>query len=131
VLFRNGRTRATERAGSLYAAARPAVQRAMSDKDVQDALRRSYDAGRRVYEELWGQPPKKAAKRAIDDNRLHANLSEALSGLREAATKIGKQEKKRRFNRGLVALVIGAVAAAVIGPKVAKALRGGGGEPAA
>jgi hypothetical protein len=126
MLFRNGKSRTAERTTSLITAARPHVRRAMSDKDIQDALRRSYEAGRRVYEELWGQEPKKAAKRALNDDKLHANLTEALGGLREAAGRMAEKERRRRTGRGLLALLAGGAVAAALVPPLMRRLRGSG-----
>ena len=133
--------RAGRAATLLVAAARPIVQRAMSDPELRSALQQAFDTGREVTTEVRGKPAKKSA-------RAHRARQEAPRegrdvGGRAAEGREGRRckepEPKKGFFRRVVTplLVVGGVAAAVftfmkkrgggIGPTSRPTRRHGGG----
>jgi hypothetical protein len=114
---RFGGTGVTERAADFVTAAGPHLRRALSDEDVQEALRRSYHAGRRAYERIRGEDPGMAVRRLAGDKELQGLLAEAVAGLRQATEGAARLERKRRRGR-VLALVGLVVAVALVVPLV-------------
>jgi hypothetical protein len=138
-MFKNGKLpgrAGADRAAEMVGAARPYVQRAVSDKELQQTARRAYEAGRRIYQELWGQSPQKAADRIARDKDLQHNLGEAVRSLREMAGQLGNPPQRDGGRKRVmgVLLVGGGIVALLFNPKTGSKLRGlikgrfGGGE---
>ena len=137
-MFKNGKLpgrAGADRAAEMVGAARPLVKRAVTDKELQQTARRAYDAGRRIYEELWGQSPQKAADKIARDKDLQRQVGEAVRSMREVVGQLASQPQ-RRGGRKIVGLIVaGGGAAALLlnpitGPKVRGWIKGrfGGGD---
>lgn len=98
----------------------PVVQRALTDQEVRDNVKVAYDSARAAYERL--AKAKKPPKALLDDAKLHSELQNAATALRDVGTalqgKSGKAAKKAKKKGGLgrklmIIVVGGAVALAV------------------
>jgi hypothetical protein len=139
-MFKNGKLPGkvgADRAADMVGAARPLVKRAVTDKELQQTARRAYDAGRRIYDELWGHSPQKAADKIATDKDLQRQVGEAVRSMREVVGHLASKPKPRRSGKKVVGLIMGAGGVAalllnpVTGPKVRGWIRGrfgGGGE---
>src|SRR5581483_4527995 len=139
-MFKNGKLPGkvgADRAADMVGAARPRVKRAATDKELQQTARRAYEAGRRIYDELWGQSPQKAADKIASDKDLQRQVGEAVRSMREVVGHLaGKPQPRRGGRKKVVGLVVaaGGVAALLLnpatGPKVRGWIRGrfGGGD---
>ncbi|MDX6647809.1 MAG: hypothetical protein QOK40_3536 [Miltoncostaeaceae bacterium] len=138
-MFKNGKLpgrAGADRAAEMVGAARPLVKRAVTDKELQETARRAYDAGRRIYEELWGQSPQKAADKIARDKDLQHQVGEAVRSMRDVVGQLGRQPQRRGGGKRVVGLlVVGGGAAALLlspmtGPKVRGWIKGrlGGGD---
>src|SRR6266849_355868 len=120
-MFKNGKLpgkAGADRAAEMVGAARPLVRRAVTDKELQQTARRAYDAGRRIYEELWGQSPQKAADRIAHDKDLQHQVGEAVRSMREVVGQLASQPRRRggrRIAAGMLA-VGGGMAALILNP---------------
>ncbi len=104
------------RATLLVAAARPIVQRAMSDPELRYALQQAFETGRQVTTEVRGKPPKKSAQRIERDKKLLEKVEISAAELQRAVRGVIQEpEPKKGFFRRVVTplLVVGGVAAAV------------------
>jgi hypothetical protein len=92
-----------------YPEAKEYLQRVVADSDLRDSLNRAVDASRRASDRIGkGRKPHKL----IDDDKLQADIQEALDAFRGAATGIAEAPKKaarkgRRRGRKLMILVLG------------------------
>lgn len=137
-MFKNGKLPGkvgADRAADMVGAARPLVKRAVTDKELQQTARRAYDAGRRIYDELWGQSPQKAADKIASDKDLQRQVGEAVRSMREMVGQLATQPQRRGKKRFAGLLVVGGGVAALIlnpmtGPKVRGWIKGrfGGGD---
>jgi hypothetical protein len=137
-MFKNGKLpgrAGADRAAEMVGAARPLVQRAVTDKELQQTARRAYEAGRRIYDELWGQTPQKAADKIARDKDLQHQVGEAVRSMREMVGQLSSQPKRRGGRRGVGLIVVGGGVVALLvnpmtGPKVRGWIKGrfGGGE---
>ncbi|MEA2480319.1 MAG: hypothetical protein QOJ07_2241 [Thermoleophilaceae bacterium] len=99
------------KAGSAYqsVASSPYVQRIVQDEELRQNLRDAFDVSRRAYGRLAnGKAPSKAL---MEDKKLHKELNEAVSSLRDAsdALRDGPRRKRRGgFGRKLMLLAVGA-----------------------
>lgn len=97
--------------------ANPYVQRLIEDAELRDNLTTAIDSGRSAYNRLLSS--KAPHKAALDDKKLHKDLSSAAEAARDAVMALGdapkhsKPKKKKRggFARKLVLLLIGGGAA--------------------
>jgi hypothetical protein len=115
------------RVSLLVTAARPIVQRAMSDPELRYALQQAFDTGREVTTEVRGKPPKKSARRIERDKKLLEKVEISAAELQRAVKGVMQEPKpKKGFFRRVVTpvLVVGGVAAAVF---TFMKKRGGGG----
>ena len=140
-MFKNGKLPGkvgADRAADMVGAARPLVKRAVTDKELQQTARRAYDAGRRIYDELWGHSPQKAADKIATDKDLQRQVGEAVRSMREVVGHLASKPQPRRSGKKFLGLVMGAGGLAalllnpVTGPKVRGWIKGrfggGGGE---
>jgi hypothetical protein len=105
-----------DRATTIVESVRPVVQRAMSDPELQAALRQAFDTGREVTVKVRGKPPKKAAKRIAQDRKLQRKVETSAADLRDALAAVMREpEKKRGKLRRVLGplLVVGGAATAV------------------
>ncbi len=103
------------RTAVLVAAARPIVERAMNDPELNAAIRQAFDAGREVTGEVRGKPPKTTEKRVARDQRILEKVETSAADLQQALTRVLKEpEKEKGFFRKVVTpvLVIGGAATA-------------------
>ena len=115
------------RTAMLVAAARPIVERAMNDPELNAAIRQAFDAGREVRSEIKGKPPKTTAKRVARDQKILARVETSAAELQEALSRVLKEpEKKGKLRRVGPVLVVGGAATAVF---VFLRKRGGGISP--
>jgi hypothetical protein len=96
-----------EQAG--YPEAREFLSRLADDKHLREGFERAIDTGKRAVDGLGS---KRKRGKLIDDEKLQAEVQEAIDALRHAATGIaqapGKAAKKgRRRGRKLMILVLG------------------------
>jgi hypothetical protein len=86
----------------------PYVQRLIQDAELRDNLRTAFDSGKTAYGRLSnGKGP---ATALLDDKKLHKELSNAASALKDAsdALRDGPKRKKRRgFGKLLLLAIIG------------------------
>jgi hypothetical protein len=127
-MFKNGKVpgrAGADRAAEMVGAARPLVKRAVTDKELQMTARRAYDAGRRIYEELWGHSPQKAADKIATDKDLQRQLGEAVRSIREVVGQLG-QPQQRRSGKKLLGIVIagGGIVALLFSPMTGSKVRG-------
>jgi hypothetical protein len=85
------------------------VRRLIEDTELRDAVGRAIESSRTAYERVA-----KARKphKLVDDEKLHAQVQEAMDALREAATGLGEApreqaRKGRRVGRKIFILVLG------------------------
>jgi hypothetical protein len=128
-MFKNGKLpgrAGADRAAEMVGAARPYVQRAVSDKELQQTARRAYEAGRRIYQELWGQSPQKAADKIARDKDLQRNLGEAVRSMREVAGQLGRPPQKGGGGKRIMGMLLvgGGIVALLFNPKNGSQVRG-------
>lgn len=119
-----------DRAAEMIDAVRPYVQRAMAEPELQEALRKSFGVGRRLYDDVRGKEPADAARKIAKDKTVKRDARDAATTLRAAIEKLGREQKQKKRKRGLFALlgVGGAIAAAVaLLPRIKGMLGGGDG----
>ena len=98
--------------------ANPYVQRLIEDAELRDNLTTALDSGRSAYNRLLSS--KAPHKAALDDKKLHKDVSSAAEAARDAVMALGdapkhsKPKKKGGFARKLVLLLIGGGAALAI-----------------
>jgi hypothetical protein len=99
--------------------ANPYVQRLIEDAELRDNLTTAIDSGRSAYNRLLSS--KAPHKAALDDKRLHKDVTSAAEAARDAVMALGdapkhsKPKKKRGgFGRKLVLLLIGGGAALAV-----------------
>jgi hypothetical protein len=91
--------------------ANPYVQRLIEDAELRDNLTTALDSGRSAYNRLLSS--KAPHKAALDDKKLHKDVSSAAEAARDAVMALGdapkhsKPKKKGGFARKLVLLLIG------------------------
>jgi hypothetical protein len=99
------------KAGDAALAARnnPYVQRIVEDADLRDSIRDAVEQSRKAYARLSnGKAPSKAL---LEDKKLHKDLREAASSLRDVGMALRegpKRKRKRRLGRKLFILAVGA-----------------------
>ncbi len=96
-----------EQAG--YPEAREFLSRLADDKHLREGLARAFDTSKRAVDQLGS---KRKRGKLLDDEKLHAELQEALDAFRNAAAGIAqapaKAAKKRRHRgRKLMIVVLG------------------------
>jgi hypothetical protein len=91
--------------------ANPYVQRLIEDAELRDNLTTAIDSGRSAYSRLISS--KAPHKAALDDKKLHKDVTSAAEAARDAVMALGdapkhsKPKKKRGFGRKLVLLLLG------------------------
>jgi hypothetical protein len=86
--------------------ARPYVERALTDEDLRDNLRKAFDSARQIYMELVGRRGAiPMATRVATDKEIQDRLREAIDELREAADRV--QGKKEHSGRNTMLLLTG------------------------
>jgi hypothetical protein len=92
--------------------ANPYVQRLIEDAELRDNLTTAIDSGRSAYHRLLSS--KAPHKAALDDKKLHKDVTSAAEAARDAVMALGdapkhsKPKKKRGgFGRKLVLLLLG------------------------
>lgn len=116
---------------SAYEAVResPYLQRAVTDDELRDNVKVAYDSARAAYDRLAGA--KKPPKAVLNDKKLHSDLAQAASALRDIGNTLVEApknptpatKKKRGFGRTLLLLLVGGgVALAVSGDLRTKVL---------
>jgi hypothetical protein len=99
------------KAGDAAQAARnnPYVQRIVEDAELRDSIRDAVEQTRKAYTRLSnGKAPSKAL---LEDKKLHKELREAASSLRDVGMALRegpKRKRKRRLGRKLFILAVGA-----------------------
>jgi len=98
-------------AGDAALAARnnPYVQRIIEDAELRENIRDAVEQTRKAYARLSnGKAPTKAL---MEDKKLHKDLREAATSLRDVGMALRegpKRKRKRRLGRKLVLLAVGA-----------------------
>src|SRR5690348_12717580 len=128
-MFKNGKLPGkvgADRAADMVGAARPLVKRAVTDKELQQTARRAYEAGRRVYDELWGHSPQKAADKIATDKDLQRQVGEAVRSMREMVGHLASKPQPKRSGKKVMGLIVavGGVFALLLNPKTGPKLRG-------
>jgi hypothetical protein len=106
------RTKAADRAGTLYSTARenPYVQRLIDDDELRGNLRDAYSAARSAYGRITGNG-KGPVKAVTGDKKVQRDLRTAADSLREASEQL-RAPKRRKHRLGRL-IVFGAVAGGV------------------
>jgi hypothetical protein len=106
------RTKAADRAGTLYNTARdnPYVQRLIDDEELRGNLRDAYTAARSAYGRITGNG-KGPVKAVTGDKKVQRDLRHAADSLREASEQL-RAPKRRKSRLGRV-ILLGAVAGGV------------------
>lgn len=120
----------TARAVALVETVRPIVTRAMNDPELHDAIRKAFNTGMDVKDEISGKKPSKAARKLANDRKLQKRVESSAQDLQKAVSGLVEPPKKKGgFTRlvGRIA-VVGAVAGGVV-VVLRKLRRGGGDEP--
>ncbi len=102
-------------AAALTRLVTPIVREVMSDRKVRRAAGETYEAGRRMYEEVRGADPTQVVGRMARDERFQSDVA-ALVRSATNAVDVGIARGRRRVRHRLLRLlVIGTGAACVIG----------------
>jgi hypothetical protein len=84
------------------------LQRLVSDEELRGTLMQAYGAARNAYGRMAnGKPPSKAI---LDDRKLHRELKEAATALRQASTALREPPRRRRRGGARRSLMLIAVA---------------------
>ena len=93
----------------------PYIQRVVEDSDLRDNVANVFESGKGAYERLVSNgAPHKAV---LEDSKLHEHVQSAAGSVRDVALALnavdpkGKKPKKRHPGRGLLFLLIVAIAA--------------------
>jgi hypothetical protein len=103
--------RQAAKAGAAAASLRtnPYIQRIIEDAELRDNIRGAYESTRSAYGRLNnGKAPTKAL---MEDKKLHRELNDAASALRDAAQSLRSGPKRKRrggIGRKLLFLAVGA-----------------------
>lgn len=95
--------------------ANPYVQRLIEDAELRDNLTTAIDSGRSAYNRLVSS--KAPHKAALDDKKLHKDVTSAAEAARDAVLALGdapkhsKPKRKRHWGRRFLLLLIGGGAA--------------------
>jgi hypothetical protein len=111
-MAKSTRTKAADRAGTLYNTARdnPYVQRLIDDEELRGNLRDAYTAARSAYGRITGNG-KGPVKAVTGDKKVQRDLRHAADSLREASEQL-RAPKRRKSRLGRV-ILLGAVAGGV------------------
>jgi hypothetical protein len=90
------------------AAAAPYAQQLLNDRDVQDAIRRAFEATRGVYAGGRG----KRAGQAVNDKKLRRQLQQAVTAVGELASALSAPKPQRKPSRRGKVAALAAVSAA-------------------
>lgn len=94
----------------------PYLRRILNDEELRHTLWSAFDAGRDAYGRLSNG--KTATKTLIEDKKLHKDLKEAASALREATETLKEGGRKRKKRKGglvrKVALLVVAAGLALV-----------------
>lgn len=106
---------AKDKAGKAAKAAQtnPYIQRLIEDPQLRENLRAAFDSTRAAYGRLNnGKAP---SKTLMGDKKLHRNLQDAASQLKDAGESLrsGPKKRKRRWGRKLMVLAVAGGLAAV------------------
>ena len=80
------------------------IQRLAEDPELRENLRSAFVSAKKAYGRVNGKGPVKA----LDDKKVHRELKDAASSLKEAADSLRGQKKKRRKGRLLLVGLVGA-----------------------
>ncbi len=114
--------RTARRAAQAAAVSRfvtPAVREALSDRKVRVAAGDTYEAGRRMYEDVKGSDAKRIASRMARDERLQSEFA-ALVRTATKAVDTGVARGRRRVRRRIMRTFVLATAAVGIAGIVLK-----------
>lgn len=106
---------AKDRIGKASEAVRSSdyLKRLIEDEQLRENLFAAYGSARSAYGRMSNGKP--AGKALLEDRKLHRELSEAASALRDASFAIkqpaGKPKRKGGLGRGLMLLIVGGVLA--------------------
>lgn len=105
--------RSARRAATTAAAGRliaPMVRDAMADRKVRAAAGETYDAGRRVYEDVRGVDPKQLVGRIVRDERLQGEFAALVRSATKAVDE-GMARGRRRGRRRIAQIALVGVGA--------------------
>lgn len=106
----------TERVAAAADTAKPYVDRALHDEELRNHVKQAYAAARDIYDELIApRSVVTAAQRVAGDEEIQDNLRVAIAELRQAATRLQSEPRKKHPGR-MVLLLIGIVVGLLFNP---------------
>lgn len=106
----------TERVAAAADTAKPYVDRALHDEELRNHVKQAYAAARDIYDELIApRSVVTAAQRVAGDEEIQDNLRVAIAELRQAATRLQSEPRKKHPGR-TVLLLIGIVVGLLFNP---------------
>ena len=113
---------------ALLETVRPIVQKAASDPEFHEAIKRAFATGKEVNDQVGGKPPSAIARKLAYDRRLQRKVEGSALDLQKAVVGLLEPPKKKKRFRGAITkiIIVGAAAGTVI--VVLKRFRGGGGD---
>ena len=112
----------TERVSGAAETARPYVERALTDEELRDNVKRAFKAAREVYDELiGGRDVTRVATRVATDKDVQDNMRTAIEELRTAAKRV--QGKESHGGRNVVLLLTGIALGILFNPVTGPATR--------
>src|SRR5436190_4061721 len=116
-----------DKVASVAGTARPYVDRAMHDEELREHVKEAYAAARTIYDQLIApRSVVSAAQRVASDQDIQDNVRLAVAELRQAATRIQEQPRKKHPGRAfllLVGVTVGLLYNPVTGPETRRWLK--------
>jgi hypothetical protein len=98
--------KAADRVATVADTAKPYVDRALHDEELRDHVKQAYAAARTIYDDLIApRGVVSAAQRVAGDQDIQENLRVAVAELRQAASRLQGQRRKKHPGRALFLLV--------------------------
>ena len=114
---------------TVYAGAKPVIERLLYDDDLRDNIRVFIESARKIADELSGEDPGEIVTRLWDDDKLRKQIEAAAEAAQEGSKRV-RGERVRSGGRGrklLLVLLLAAVGFLFLhprtGPQARKAAR--------
>ena len=124
---KGSRMKTTDKVSGAAESARPYFERALTDEDLQDNVKRAFKAAREVFDELTaGRGVTTAATRVATDKDVQENLRTAIDELRSAAKRVQGGKESHSGRNGvllLTGIALGVLFNPVTGPATRQWLR--------
>lgn len=119
-------TNAKDKVAGATGNVRPYVERALQDEELRENVRKAYESGRAVYEQLAKKKSVSiAATRLATDQKIQNELRKAIGELRDAAARVqgGKRKEESHGARNFFLLLTGISLGVLFNPLTGPALR--------